>query len=93
MINHALKRHGMPKLKNRFLDTSALYKRSLIRSPLVKNQDQYSLDELAEKFDIPTQDRHTALGDAYITAIAFLKILAHIKGEGKFFCEAFVEVS
>ena len=84
MINHALKRHGMPKLKNRFLDTSALYKRSLIRSPLVKNQDQYSLDELAEKFDIPTQDRHTALGDAYITAIAFLKILGTLKEKGNF---------
>lgn len=84
MIDQALKRHGMPKLKNQFLDTSALYKRTLIQSPLLPDQEQYSLDELAEKFDIPTKDRHTALGDAYITAIAFLKILGKLKGKGNF---------
>ncbi len=84
MIDQALKRHGLPKLKNKFLDTSALYKRTLIASPLLQKQEQYSLDELAEKFDIPTMDRHTALGDAYITAIAFLKILGKLKGKGSF---------
>ncbi|WP_373516291.1 PolC-type DNA polymerase III [Pricia sp.] len=84
MIDQALRRHGLPKLKNKFLDTSALYKRTLIASPLLQKQEQYSLDELAEKFDIPTTDRHTALGDAYITAIAFLKILGKLKGKGNF---------
>ncbi len=84
MINKALKRHGLPKLKNKFLDTSALYKRTLIASPLLQKQEHYSLDELAEKFDIPTADRHTALGDAYITAIAFLNILGKLKRKGDF---------
>ncbi|MDT7827382.1 3'-5' exonuclease [Pricia sp. S334] len=79
MIDRALKRHGMPRLQNRFLDTSALYKRTLISSALLQKKDQYSLDELAEKFDIPVKDRHTALGDAYITAIAFLKIMGRLK--------------
>ncbi len=84
MINQAFKRHGLPKLKNKFLDTSELYKRTLIRSPLLNQQEQYSLDELAEKFDIPTTDRHTALGDAYITAIAFMKILEKLKEKAGF---------
>lgn len=84
MIDYALQRHGLPKLKNKFLDTSALYKRTLIASPLLQKQEHYSLDELAEKFDIPTTDRHTALGDAYITAIAFLKILGKLEGKRNF---------
>ncbi len=84
MIDKALKRHGLPKLKNKFLDTSVLYKRTLIASPLTQKQEHYSLDELAEKFEIPTKDRHTALGDAYITAIAFLIIVGKLKGKGSF---------
>ncbi|SDE22414.1 DNA polymerase-3 subunit epsilon [Pricia antarctica] len=84
MINAALKRHGLPKLKNKFLDTSSLYKRTLIASPLLEKQAHYSLDEMAEKFDIPTTDRHTALGDAYITAIAFLNILGKLEVKPSF---------
>lgn len=84
MIDQALKRHGLPKLKNKFLDTSALYKRTLITSPLLHQKEQYALDELAEKYDIPVMDRHTALGDAYITAIAFLNILGKLRAKGDF---------
>ncbi|HEA21199.1 MAG TPA: 3'-5' exonuclease [Pricia antarctica] len=84
MINQALKRHGLPKLKNKFLDTSTLYKQTLIDSPLLQRQEHYALDDLAEKFDITTVDRHTALGDAYITAIAFLNILGKLKGKRGF---------
>ncbi|SHJ36006.1 3'-5' exonuclease [Pseudozobellia thermophila] len=79
MINQALRRHGMPRLRNKVLDTSILYKRSLIKSPLLVPQEQYTLDQLAEKFDISTKDRHTALGDAYITAIAFMKIVERLR--------------
>ena len=79
MINSALKRLGLPKLKNTYLDTGILYKKTLIKSYLVQPKDHYSLDDLAEKFSISKKDRHTALGDAYITAIAFLKVLAKIK--------------
>ncbi len=81
MINKALKRHGLPKLKNKVLDTSVLYRRTLIRSPLLEKKESYSLDELAEKFDISKKDRHTALGDAYITAIAFIKIMGKLKSK------------
>lgn len=79
MINKALRRNGLPKLKNRYLDTSTLFKKTLIRSNLLKTQESYTLDELALKFDISKKDRHTALGDAYITAIAFLRIINRLK--------------
>jgi DNA polymerase-3 subunit epsilon len=79
MINRALERNGLPRLKNKTLDTGVLYKKTLIKSNLLNHKDHYSLDELADKFDIPLKDRHTAMGDAYITAIAFLKILKKLR--------------
>lgn len=80
MINRALERNGLPTLTNKTLDTAFLYKRTLIMSNLLERKEKYSLDELADKFDISKKDRHTALGDAYITAIAFLKIVKKLKG-------------
>ncbi len=82
MLNEALKRHGLPKLKNKVLDTATLYKKTLIRSPLLQRKEHYSLDDLADKFDISKKDRHTALGDAYITALAFIKILSRLQKKG-----------
>ncbi len=78
MLNHALQRNGLPKLKNPTLDTAILYNRSLKKSER-KTEGHFSLDALAEKYSIPKTDRHTALGDAYITAIAFLHILSRLK--------------
>lgn len=79
MINKALERNGLPKLKNKTLDTAHLYKKTLLNSPLLQRKDNYSLDDLADKFDISKKDRHTAMGDAFITAIAFLKIVNKLK--------------
>ncbi|MWB94753.1 3'-5' exonuclease [Flavobacterium sp. GA093] len=79
MINKALERNGLPILENKTLDTAYLYKKTLIESHLFERKDHYSLDDLADKFDISKKDRHTALGDAYITAIAFLKIVKKLK--------------
>ena len=78
MLNHALQRNGLPKLKNPTLDTAILYNKSLKRNER-KTEGHYSLDALAEKYNIPKTDRHTALGDAYITAIAFLHILNRLQ--------------
>jgi DNA polymerase-3 subunit epsilon len=83
MINKALERNGLPKLKNRTLDTAILYKKTLIMSPLLERKEHYTLDDLATKFDISTKDRHTALGDAHITAIAFLKIQKKLEEKKK----------
>jgi DNA polymerase-3 subunit epsilon len=79
MINNALERNGFSKLKNKTLDTAELYKKTLLISPILERKEHYTLDDLAEKFDISVKDRHTALGDAFITAIAFLKILEKMK--------------
>jgi len=79
MINKALERNGFPALTNKTLDTAHLYKKTLIKSHLFERKDHYTLDDLADKFDISKKDRHTALGDAYITAIAFLKIVKKLK--------------
>jgi DNA polymerase-3 subunit epsilon len=79
MINNALERNGFSKLKNKTLDTAELYKKTLLISPILERKEHYTLDDLAEKFDISVKDRHTALGDAYITAIAFLKILEKMR--------------
>jgi len=79
MINKALERNGLPQLTNHRLDTAYLYKKTLIKSHLFERKDHYTLDDLADKFDISKKDRHTALGDAYITAIAFLKIVKKLK--------------
>ncbi|WP_343705820.1 3'-5' exonuclease [Flavobacterium sp.] len=79
MINRALERNGLSCLTNKTLDTAYLYKKTLIQSHLFERKDHYTLDDLADKFDISKKDRHTALGDAYITAIAFLKIVKKLK--------------
>jgi DNA polymerase-3 subunit epsilon len=79
MINRALERNGLPHLTNKTLDTAFLYKRTLIMSNLLERKEKYALDDLADKFDISKKDRHTAMGDAYITAIAFLKIVKKLK--------------
>lgn len=81
MMNKALLRNGLPKLKNKVLDTSNLYKRSRIATNLIDKNKVYSLDEIAEDFNIDITDRHTASGDAYITALAFMKLLSRLNKE------------
>ncbi|AVR46754.1 3'-5' exonuclease [Christiangramia fulva] len=83
MINKALERHDLPKLKNKYLDTALLYKRTRILTNLIDREKVYTLDEIAEAYNIDLSDRHTALGDAYITAIIFIKILARISKSKK----------
>jgi len=79
MINKALKRNNLPKLKNKVLDTSVLYKKTRITSNLIDRDKVYSLDEIAEAYNIDLSDRHTASGDAYITAIIFMKLLSRLR--------------
>lgn len=79
MLNNALKRQGLPKLKNKVLDTSTLFAKTLNLREKEKYGSHFTLDHLAEKYKISVGDRHTALGDAYITAVAFLHILSELK--------------
>lgn len=79
MIQAACQRCGLGPFRNPLIDTGLLYGHTLIESPLLRKKEHYSLDDLARKFDITCKDRHTALGDAYITAIAFLNILESLR--------------
>jgi len=83
MVNEALYRMGLPKLKNKVLDTVDLYRGTRIISNLINREKSYSLDEIAETYNIDIKDRHTAAGDAFITAIAFLKILGKLNTDRK----------
>ena len=74
VINKMLQRHHLGKLKNKTLDTGTLYKRLQHPVNRMNTQQGYSLDQLSEALKIPLYDRHTASGDAMITAIAFIKI-------------------
>ncbi|MCT8340655.1 3'-5' exonuclease [Luteirhabdus pelagi] len=74
MVNNALKLHGLPPLLNAFLDTGDLHA-ALIRKP----SSRISLDALCENFNITMHDRHTALGDAYLTAQVFIKLITRLE--------------
>lgn len=70
MINQALKKLNVGKLKNQIMDTDIMYQK-LKHLP---QEEHYSLDELCDIYKIKKSDRHTASGDSYITAILFLKL-------------------
>ena len=75
MINQALKRLNLPKLKNKVIDTGHLYK----KTKLDTSKKHFSLDYLSERFKIPQHDRHTASGDAFITALLLVKLIGVLK--------------
>ena len=75
MINQALKRLNLPKLKNKVLDTGHLFK----KTKLDISKNHFSLDQLSLKFNIPLHDRHTASGDAFITALLLVKLIGILK--------------
>jgi DNA polymerase-3 subunit epsilon len=84
-LNQALNRHFGGRLENRSLDTMDL--------TLHLNDDGafagremaqgFSLDGLCDMFGIPPHDRHTAGGDALITALVFLRLLRAAKRAGR----------
>lgn len=79
MVNKALNRNNLPKLKNKVLDTAVLYRNTRIMTNFIDRDKVYSLDEIAEAYNIDLIDRHTASGDAYITALIFMKLIGRLK--------------
>lgn len=71
MVNMALKRLGAGQLKNKQKDTNRLYK----EKGHFAHEQNFSLDILCEKFNILPSNRHTALGDAFITAQVFQRLI------------------
>jgi len=79
MINQILERNHLPELKNRTIDTEHLYRKS--KHAVYQNslpQERYTLDKICDELNVSKSDRHTATGDAFITAIAFLKIISRL---------------
>jgi len=70
MINQALKRLDLGRIKNPFMDTNVLYQ----RWKGVAEDTKISLDELCAALKIDVSNRNTSSGNAYTTAIAFLKL-------------------
>jgi DNA polymerase III subunit epsilon len=85
MVNQMLKRQGIKsKLRNRSVDTAHLairLERRHADSHTLKNAE-YSLDALCDRYNLPTDDRHTASGDAFATALLLLKLLSLAKKRG-----------
>jgi DNA polymerase-3 subunit epsilon len=80
MVQNAMKRHWSYPLRNKQLDTVQLVKEVLPSHHKSKTlpSNHFSLDYLCNLFQIPIEDRHTALGDAYLTAILFLRLTSGI---------------
>lgn len=76
MLDQALRRHKLGRLANKKLDTNYLHKNLIRNDPFRK---LYSLDELCDTYQIKKHDRHTAMGDALLTAYVFLKIIGKYK--------------
>ena len=84
-INVACDRHFGLELKNRSLDTMDLTLHlnddgAFAERPMTGG---FSLDGLCEMFGVTTHDRHTAGGDAFLTAQVFLRLLRAAKGVGR----------
>ena len=77
VLDAACERHWGMRLLNRSLDTMDLTLHlerdgAFDGHPPVR---RYTLDALCEKFGVVPHDRHTAVGDAFITAQVFLRLV------------------
>ena len=85
MLEKAGKPFGLSKLHNVFLDTMELAIRLEIGrnyNPHLLNMADFSLDSLCRRYHIPLDDRHTASGDAFLTAQLLLKLLKIAESKG-----------
>ncbi len=78
-------RHWGFHMENRHLDTMALA--LLLESDgAFAGQEpfrSFSLDELCDRFGVIPHDRHTAPGDAFMTALVFQRLLRYAKRMGR----------
>ncbi len=81
MINQILKGLIGQKLANKRLDTATLAAR-ISEKKGYEVPGTLGLDTLCKKYNIPMSDRHTAAGDAFITAVLLMKLLARLKKRG-----------
>lgn len=83
MLHKLSKNHGGDVLKNNVLDTSYLARRlDHASDPHSLDRKEYTLDKLCTRFNVVPKARHTADGDAYITAIVFMKLVNLLSQKG-----------
>jgi|SRR5690554_953674 len=85
MLEKAGRPFGLKKILNPTIDTFALAMRLEIGKnyhPRMVNGLDYSLDNLCERYLISLDDRHTASGDAFLTAQLLLKLLKRAEKAG-----------
>lgn len=70
MLNQALKRLDLGRLKNPVMDTNVLF----LKWKDLPEEEHATLDELCDALKIKKTDRHTASGNAFTTALVFLKL-------------------
>ncbi len=54
----------------------------LLSAAVHPNQDSHRLEAIAERFDVTVMGRHTALGDAIVTAEVFMKLIPLLQAQG-----------
>jgi len=86
MLEKAMKPFGLYKIKNPILDTFDLAVR-LEKGPrfdtaMFSGTGEYSLDQLCKRYGIEVEDRHTAAGDAFLTAQLLVKLLKEAEKKG-----------
>ena len=84
-LNVACERHFGLELQNRFLDTMDLtlhLERDGALPPDTRIEG-FSLDQLCQRFGVVPHDRHTAAGDAFITAQVFQRLLRLARKAGR----------
>jgi DNA polymerase III subunit epsilon len=82
LLNHACDRIFGVQLHNQAIDTAAL---SILLSQdgALPEMPDFSLDSLLRVLGIEPHDRHTAAGDAFLTALAFQRLLRVARHAGR----------
>lgn len=78
MLEKAVRGFGLKRISNPVIDTLDLAIRlevGINHNPRLINRLNYSLDKLCGRYQISLDDRHTASGDAFLTAQLLLKLL------------------
>lgn len=86
ILQTAYQQHLKGSLLNKTLDTVHLARRlddPQGQMPIgLQAAQQYSLDQLCARYNIPIEGRHTASGDALLTAILLVKLLSRLRARG-----------
>ena len=83
ILNRVVREHTGGRVTNPTLDVFDLGMRvDYPLKPRFVNPEPYRLDAMCVRYGIENPERHTALGDAYVTALLLLKLLYRLQESG-----------